>query len=527
MKKGIIIGLLLCLGYVNFNFNVIADKAALERHVAGFEELLQSAESDSFYKYGIYSSRILAVKHPEVYLRGDMIFAGYITSHPGYAKAYHEKPVSVFLNNFRKLKKGDDKPFTFDLVDFSKYEIVPKETIYGPQMPVFGFLDERLAPVQTTLKVKQITSLEGANLIYVKQRVEGNPGNHLFIIVTKDKTGFVADAGKFYDCRGSEVKKENIKDPILIFNEKVVWYPLMDRDDTGQDADLSKLVQEIAAADNLPELDDTEKQLLAGLKSASSLTAEQMNYAWAASINFGGNGDGKEDIGLQSTGRNNLGSLTCKFITYLGMKKGNYLSPYTAYLATIISSNNFDNLKRFEAFYLRHIGTDKNWLKGRLRYSAWGHTWSCGLIENNIEDAFRTRGGHCVSQATNISAALELAGVEHIHFTYLAANAEKSHTILFLTGYKMTFDNGHLLRSEFYKKKYNPLPEIKEIMVDHHLEMFTRDLIYSNVSKDEAYALHRKADQLGKEIFGTGTMIPFKENAGFIYRMKYKALTLP
>lgn len=70
------------------------------------------------------------------------------------------------------------------------------------------------------------------------------------------------------------------------------------------------------------------------------------------------------------------------------------------------------------------------------------------MIENNIDDAFRTRGGHCVSQSTNISAVLELAGMDHLHFTYQSLTMDKSHTIVYLPAYGVTFDDGWVVRKK-------------------------------------------------------------------------------
>jgi len=51
--------------------------------------------------------------------------------------------------------------------------------------------------------------------------------------------------------------------------------------------------------------------------------------------------------------------------------------------------------------------------------------------------------------------------------------------------------------------------------------------IYANTSTEEAYAFHRRAEQLSREIFGTGAVVPFKEKAEFTDMMFYKTIILP
>ena len=52
--------------------------------------------------------------------------------------------------------------------------------------------------------------------------------------------------------------------------------------------------------------------------------------------------------------------------------------------------------------------------KNAWRLESWGHLWPCGLMEHTIDDAFRSRTGHCVSQAHMIAAVLEMCEVPHV-----------------------------------------------------------------------------------------------------------------
>jgi hypothetical protein len=202
---------------------------ALSIHLKAFETIIGKAEKNEYYKYGIYSSRIIAVLQPEIYLQADMLFAGEITTAPGYEKAYNEKLLSMWLK-FPRIT-ADMPPFNFSLVDFSKFKIVPEEEIYGNDVPILNFIDQRLSPIHTILKTRSITELEGASLIYVIKRIQGADLDNTYLILTENKKGFVCSNGKFYDCLGRETDKKNIENPVLVFNENAVWYPLMKRDD--------------------------------------------------------------------------------------------------------------------------------------------------------------------------------------------------------------------------------------------------------------------------------------------------------
>lgn len=54
-----------------------------EAHEYLWEMVLDGAGADKYDKYGIYASRILVVKHPEVYLQGDALFLEQIMTSNG------------------------------------------------------------------------------------------------------------------------------------------------------------------------------------------------------------------------------------------------------------------------------------------------------------------------------------------------------------------------------------------------------------------------------------------------------------
>lgn len=532
MKKGFVFSLLLGILFITINFNTSANATvvAFDRHVEGFNMVLKKAENNPYYKYGVYSSRIIAVKNPEVYLQGDMLFAKHITSQAGYAKAYLEEVPSRY---FRAFSEGIPKESAFDFnqVDFSKYQIVSTDEIFGLEMSSFEFLDERISPIHTVLKVKTITSLEGANLIYIKKRIEGSPLDETFIIFTKDKAGYVKSRDKYFDCLGKEVEEKVIKDPVLVFNEQSVWYPLMERDDSEKDIKLKELVKSIITANSFPRLNSMENELVDKLKVVSVLNSwESKTLASLYSVHYDGSirtNNSEMSKQLKSALGGFYPGKTNVFINTLIMKIGDYLSPRTAYLSSLITNTNPDGLKKIEEIYLNSIGTEKVYLK---EFSAWGHTWPCTLIENNIDDSFRTKGGHCVSQAINQSAILDLAGEEHMFVTLIGNYGKYNHSIVILPQYSLSYDNGRLIQQEYYKKINEKLVDklkVDVVIINDQLLSFADNFIYTNCSVEEGYLLHKKVTATAHHFFGCDILVKLREPLDRYNSMFYKLIKMP
>ncbi len=62
-------------------------------HENAWRMVLEKAEDDLFYRYSYYTSRILAVHNPEIYLRADTLFLEAIQNNPGFRKSYEIKDV--------------------------------------------------------------------------------------------------------------------------------------------------------------------------------------------------------------------------------------------------------------------------------------------------------------------------------------------------------------------------------------------------------------------------------------------------
>ena len=66
-------------------------------HENAWEIVVDKAEEDQYYKYSIYVTRTLAVRHPEVYLKADGLFADIATTNQGFKKAFETSYDTSFL----------------------------------------------------------------------------------------------------------------------------------------------------------------------------------------------------------------------------------------------------------------------------------------------------------------------------------------------------------------------------------------------------------------------------------------------
>ncbi len=75
-------------------------------------------------------------------------------------------------NIFLEKKKMVGEPFSFDLVDFSKYKLISSRDTYPANYPVFSYIDIRLSPISVTLKTynNEITELEKIVQLYFKEK---------------------------------------------------------------------------------------------------------------------------------------------------------------------------------------------------------------------------------------------------------------------------------------------------------------------------------------------------------------------
>lgn len=429
-------------------------------HKAAWEKVLANAQEGAYQKYGVYGSRILAVRYPEVYLRGDDLFWQIAKEVDGFQEAYGiEYVADMYMMNFPdKILAGENvgQPLSMARVHSSRYKVVHEVDLYPEGYPFFPWLDRRMEPFAVTLKDKErrLTPLERAEHEYFRAKEGGAAQEALFLIACDDGAAYLCSEGQLWSAREGKQVAEVGGNPVLIFNEQVAWYPLMERDDTDYSAALAQVVEAFTTDVSVPTLDPWEYQQLERLRKITQLTTEKQ-FDLAALVATRAQGLGRfafTEVWDRVLPHQAFDPWTLS--RKMGVLKeclryASYLSPATAYLAALIleSPTQEMGIRAVGQEYLKHSGViredERGWKKpGRLE--AWGHLWGCCFCEYDIDDVYRTQGGaHCVSQAMNLSPALDLASVEHYvtHFNRGGVGARDHHFIYSCDG-EFVIDDG-------------------------------------------------------------------------------------
>ncbi|MFW6082551.1 MAG: hypothetical protein ACOC8C_00710 [Chloroflexota bacterium] len=431
-----------------------------EMHKAAWDEVLGVVGESRYEKYGIYGSRTLSVRHPEVYLQGDDLFWQVASQVDGFQEAYEISfPAHMYMMNFPdRILAGENegRPLSMTRVDSGAYEIVEAAALYPERYPFLSWLDRRLGPLGVTLKDKQkrLTPLERAAHEYFRRKEAGASTDDLFLIACDQGGAYLWHAGEVWSAREDKSVSRIEGNSILIFNEHVAWYPLMDRDDSKRSTKLAGVVDALAVDVRVPTLDPWEYEKVERLKQVTTLTNEtQFDLAGLIAAH------------AQGLGKFVLAEVWDRVLPHqafdpwtLSLKMGvmreclryaTWLSPVTAYLAGLVVDANTQEagIRALGDEYLEHAGVirdDKRGWKEPGRREAWGHLWGCCFFEYNIDECYRTQGGaHCVSQAITLSPALDLAGVDHFvtHFNRGGVGARDHHFVYSSDG-EFVIDDG-------------------------------------------------------------------------------------
>ncbi len=206
------------------------------------------------YKYALYASRSLAVKHPPNFTcRGDAIFNKLLVSLPNMALYYTTRAKDPFVLEQQLVQPFFDLPdlkenrFDWDNFDLNSHEEITYNNLYKDAFQ-FPFLDLRLPPLGGVSllgwEYKATPPLALAQMLYFQQSARKDVKS-AYLLVSDKGRAYVASFDRkgmpqLYDHLGME--REPTENIVLIFNDKRVWYPLMERDDTRRDKNLQHLV---------------------------------------------------------------------------------------------------------------------------------------------------------------------------------------------------------------------------------------------------------------------------------------------
>lgn len=414
-------------------------------HLEAWRNRMREANTDPFDRYAFYASRSLFVRHPEIYLRADRMFYAHVSTVPGYRNAFleNDRESMEFLPHAQYYRSA---PFSFDIFPWEDVKTTAScRSLYPERYPFFKFADRRMLPLATTLKTthRLITELEMASMRFQCAVDKQGSSDNVFILYAEDGKAWIADKELlYYAATGEPVKKisENI---ILVFNDQVVWYPLMERDDSTQSKPLISLLKKLSLAKDKPRLTVVERELLNPIRTVTTLTGEKQEAM--ATI-----------AAVRSTGRythwfkfHRLWDIAMpaskerawQYYGYLEqiLIRANSLSPISAYIAAC---------SRNATRYDKILCIDREWvdLAALPNHNyVWGYLWDECLVECTIDETFRINAGECMAQTYIISAILEMAGVKHY---LIEEEVPGSHHYIFIPDYEFTFDNGKLQSSQ-------------------------------------------------------------------------------
>ncbi len=239
-------------------------------------------------------------------------------------------------------------------MDFNNYAIVDSGRIYPENYPCFPYFDRRIRPISVTLKTvdKEITQIEKGVQLYFFLIENGETPENLYLVYCNNGNTYLIQNYQLIWVKNIQNVDSVQGNPILIFNEKFVWYPLMERDDSGKDYILERIVELYGINTIVPELNDFEKQLLDRLKQVTQIgSTSQLNYATLFAV--------RNSAKLSNYLTNSTKEQFDKYPNpRIMIKRANLLSPISSYLAAI--SETYEGLEKLSFIidnYLQYFRT--------------------------------------------------------------------------------------------------------------------------------------------------------------------------
>ncbi|MBU7016299.1 MAG: ABC transporter permease [Theionarchaea archaeon] len=457
----ILVGTFHVEGRAPLSMTSYADTSPIEIHKGAWAMTVDTAKINPYYKYGIYTSRVLAVVHPEVYIQADSQFLRSVnkketTSNVRRGKMYRYSTYTHLTS-----------VFDLDEVDLDSYHTITTNDFYEGY-PILPFLDSRAFTLSSTLRqldvqkkyiINQdiITQLNKAILYYLRE----NGGTHMYLIYCDNENTYIYSDGKFLWAETLE-EAPITGNPILIFNNEFVWYPLMGRDDTDIDPLLDSIVEAVSTTAQIPVLEPFEEMLIKGLKEVTRLDDEdQFTMAvLAASRTYTyyefktewlPKGEGPEDyITNDEIGEKwmhifpdmdasrffttippfSFGGIDFAIINEI-TRKGNYVSPVTARLAWAALTWPENTMAALDRSYQD------------LDYS-WCALWNLGMQSYTIDETMYTHAGTCQVHGYNIASVLDVAGIDNFILDGYMIGAA-THVINYIPVNDVIFSDGELI----------------------------------------------------------------------------------
>ena len=420
---------------------------AFSFHLSGWQMVLDHAEKNTIQKYAIYSSRVLTVHNPEIYLKADTLFVNNVNRKEFWALAGQ--------GNFQK------KIFNISNVDLLNYRSITTKDFYSSVSSFYPFLDRRVfSPAVTTRKYyskkiidqDRIKQIERAFLYYIKAKY-CNEKQALYVVYCSNEDAFIYSQNGLISMKTLEKVDAITGDPILIFNEKFTWYPLMGRDDTHLDERLKAVVDAYATDNSLPECSEDERKLIEKLKHCTVIRKDEELVCLLASAKitsrFGflrSDTTNTDILNLWSKVLPDYPKIQIKSFVYTHPLAGiddfallrivhyaNYLSPITSELAAQARKEEVKGSLPTPSIIQSYNEMGFNW----------GFLWTLGFDQTTIDESFFAGGGGCELHANNLSSVLDLADIENYVLGGYSPGKDM-HYIVYIPKYEQFFSNDTL-----------------------------------------------------------------------------------
>jgi len=378
---------------------------------------LEQARTNRHYKYGIYASRILAVCHPEIYLKADALFLSYL---------------------------GDLK-FSLETLNLESVKTIESKQVYPDGYDYLPFLDRRLLSITSTLMSTkhEVTQIE-RSVWYYFERKKTNGLSDLFLIYCNNENTYLYCKDKLVWMRNLQNVDKMDGNPVLIFNEETVWYPLMNRDDTNTDLGLKTAVGRYSTNITTPNLADIEAELVDTLRVVTRLPhPEERQVALALSLKVGARLDFIDRFPYLTPN-----DLDQKFIRSLwrgflelnswgtilkALAVANYLSPITIHLVSI--SSQYQGEARIGvicAEYRKHLMLIGNKWDAARQY-----------VMYTIDESYISQLGDCGVYTSHATSVLNLLHISHymIHGSGMSRHEDLSHMWIYVPTYDLIISN--------------------------------------------------------------------------------------
>jgi len=403
-------------------------------HQKAWKQAAANCSSNNYCKYSIYSARSLAVSNPEVYLQADMLWMDMICTYGGWECNYLSRDRELAGTDWWEEVGGkiDDSfryekhsgAFQWESFNWEKHRknAVDLFDFYGDAEKL-NWVDNRLMFLWNAIKGLN-WKMPYSSIAEAEYLKLSSDGKEVYLVLTEDRKGYVAELTTDNIVLHNPLTGQLIDSidgsAVLVMNNDYVWYPLMERDDSGRDAGLEKVVERYCAEDKKPKLTEFERSILSDLKDGTKLESE-VEFSWAKLLAI-------RAVNQYTWRSKPLRGLSAKLFPErykednnysdspneqqcLGMvitEMGNRLSPISATWAEIIQKNASNPREAFEELgeqyweCLHRADAQSGWV--------YGDYYRCWLP--NLDDKLISGLGNCMVEATNTMAALSLANVQ-------------------------------------------------------------------------------------------------------------------